>query len=72
MTLSLPKEVEEGKTKQIVKRVIGMPGDTITYQNDKLTVNGKEVKENYLKEFQAAFAKDKLQKNMTTAITSNS
>ncbi|EQC71724.1 Signal peptidase I [Streptococcus sp. HSISS2] len=56
------KEVEEGKTKQIVKRVIGMPGDTITYQNDKLTVNGKEVKEKYLKEFQAAFAKDKLQK----------
>ena len=44
------------------KRVIGMPGDTITYQNDKLTVNGKEVKEEYLKEFQAAFAKDKLQK----------
>lgn len=56
------KEVEEGKTKQIVKRVIGMPGDTITYQNDKLIVNGKEVKEKYLKEFQAAFAKDKLQK----------
>ena len=39
------KEVEDGKTKQIVKRIIGMPGDTITYQNDKLTVNGKEVKE---------------------------
>ena len=54
--------VQNGKTKQIVKRVIGMPGDTITYQNDKLTVNGKEVKEEYLKEFQAAFAKDKLQK----------
>ena len=65
------KEVENGKTKQIVKRVIGMPGDTITYQNDKLTVNGKEVKEEYLKEFQAAFAKDKLQKSMHTAITSN-
>ncbi|CAD0140251.1 signal peptidase I [Streptococcus thermophilus] len=56
------KEVENGKTKQIVKRIIGMPGDTITYQNDKLTVNGKEVKEEYLKKFQAAFAKDKLQK----------
>ncbi len=39
------KEVENGKTKQIVKRIIGMPGDTITYQNDKLTINGKEVKE---------------------------
>lgn len=56
------KELEDGKTKQIVKRIIGMPGDTITYQNDKLTVNGKEVKEEYLKEFQTAFAKDKLQK----------
>ena len=56
------KEVENGKTKQIVKRIIGMPGDTITYQNDKLTINGKEVKEEYLKEFHAAFAKDKLQK----------
>lgn len=55
------KEVENGKTKQIVKRVIGMPGDTITYNNDKLTVNGKEVDEKYLKEFQDAFAKDKLQ-----------
>lgn len=56
------KEVENGKTKQIVKRIIGMPGDTITYQNDKLTINGKEVKEEYLKEFHAAFAKDKLQR----------
>ena len=56
------KEKEGSKTKEIVKRVIGLPGDTITYQNDKLTVNGKGVKEEYLKEFQAAFAKDKLQK----------
>ena len=63
------KEVEDGKTKQIVKRIIGMPGDTITYQNDKLTVNGKEVKEEYLKEFQAAFAKDKLQKEYATTMT---
>lgn len=65
------KEVENGKTKQIVKRIIGMPGDTITYQNDKLTINGKEVKEEYLKEFHAAFAKDKLQKSTPTATTSN-
>ncbi len=26
-----------------VKRVIGLPGDTITYRNKRLTVNGKEV-----------------------------
>ena len=56
------KEVENGKTKQIVKRVIGMPGDTILYKDDQLYVNGKAVDEKYLKEFKAAFAKDKLQK----------
>lgn len=39
------KETENGKTKEIVKRVIGMPGDTITYKNDVLYVNGKKVDE---------------------------
>ena len=66
------KEVEEGKTKQIVKRVIGMPGDTITYQNDKLTVNGKEVKENISRNFKLPLLRINYKKNMTTAITSNS
>jgi len=46
------KEVEDGKTKQIVKRIIGMPGDTITYQNDKLTViMPKESVETFLEKF---------------------
>lgn len=31
-----------------VKRVIGLPGDVIEYKNDKLYVNGKYVKEQYL------------------------
>ena len=57
-----PDDEAKGIKTYYVKRIIGMPGDTITYQNDKLTVNGKEVKEEYLKEFHAAFAKDKLQK----------
>lgn len=52
---------ENGKTKKIVKRVIGMPGDTITYDDDSLYVNGKEIDEPYLKEYQRLFAKDKLQ-----------
>lgn len=47
--------------KKVVKRVIGMPGDTISYDNDKLTINGKEMNENYLKEYLAAFQQDKLQ-----------
>lgn len=55
------KETENGKTKQIVKRVIGMPGDTITYKNDTLYVNGKEVNEPYLADYKKQFKKDKLQ-----------
>ncbi|HEL1583901.1 TPA: signal peptidase I [Streptococcus suis] len=50
-----------GDEKLIVKRVIGMPGDTIRYENDVLYVNDKEVDEPYLNSYKAAFAKDKLQ-----------
>lgn len=55
------KENENGETKEIVKRIIGMPGDTITYKNDVLYVNGKKVKEGYLDDYKKAFKKDKLQ-----------
>lgn len=46
--------------KNIVKRVIGMPGDTISYQNDTLSVNGKTVDEKYLTDYKEKFAQDKL------------
>ena len=55
------KEVEDGKTKQIVKRIIGMPGDTITYKDDVLYVNGKKTSEPYLDKYQKAFEDDNLQ-----------
>ena len=55
------RETEDGQTKDIVKRVIGMPGDTISYKNDILYVNGKKVSETYLKTYQKAFKDDKLQ-----------
>ncbi|MGT2624827.1 signal peptidase I [Streptococcus thoraltensis] len=55
-------EVENGTRKQIVKRVVGMPGDTITYKNDKLYVNDKETKEAYLTDYKKRYQKDKLQK----------
>ena len=32
---------------RLIKRVIGLPGDHIKYQNNKLYVNGKLVKENF-------------------------
>lgn len=55
------RETEDGQTKDIVKRVIGMPGDIISYKNDILYVNGKKVSESYLKTYQKAFKDDKLQ-----------
>lgn len=52
---------ENNQEKLIVKRVIGLPGDTIRYENDTLYVNGVKTDESYLDEYKAAFAKDKLQ-----------
>ena len=54
-------ETENGKTKEIVKRVFGLPGDTIEYKNDVLYINGKETDEPYLKEYIQKFKEDKLQ-----------
>jgi signal peptidase I len=34
----------------LIKRVIGLPGDTITIQNRKVTVNGIPLKEDYIAE----------------------
>lgn len=36
-----------------VKRVIGLPGDKISYENDELFINNKKVEEPYLQSFSA-------------------
>ncbi|GAA3329933.1 hypothetical protein GCM10020331_080420 [Ectobacillus funiculus] len=36
-----------------VKRIIGLPGDTIEYIRDRLYINGKLMKEPYLDRFKA-------------------
>lgn len=36
------------ENKDYIKRVIGLPGDTIEYKNDTLYVNGKALEEDYL------------------------
>lgn len=56
---------DDGKSKDIVKRVIGLPGDTIQYDNDTLYINGKKTDEPYLKNYIARFKKDKLQSTYT-------
>ena len=50
---------EEDGNKDIVKRVIGMPGDTIRYENDKLYINDKETDEPYLADYIKRFKDDK-------------
>jgi signal peptidase I len=38
--------VDEGD-EYIIKRVIGLPGEEVTYKDNKLYINGKRVKDNY-------------------------
>lgn len=45
------------KTDDYVKRIIGLPGDTIAYRNDQLYVNGKPVSEPYLKQYKEELPK---------------
>lgn len=48
--------------KLFVKRVIGVPGDTIEYRNDQLILNGQSMEEPYLdqmkSEYSDAFTRD--------------
>lgn len=39
------------ESEDYVKRVIGLPGDTISYHNDRLYINGKQMQEPYLQEY---------------------
>ncbi len=50
----------EEKNEYIVKRVIGLPGETVSYQNDVLYINGEAVEEpfldpSYMASFEAPF-----------------
>lgn len=41
--------VIDEENEYIIKRVIGLPGEKITYKNNELYVNGKKIKENFKK-----------------------
>lgn len=56
---------EDAENKDIVKRVIGLPGDKIRYENDKLYINDQETDEPYLAEYLKRFKEDKLQSTYT-------
>ena len=46
--------------KKIVKRVIGMPGDTVSYHNDNLSINGRHYDEKFISDYQNLFDNKKL------------
>lgn len=39
--------------KNYIKRVVGMPGDSIEYKNDTLYINGEKTEESYLEQFKS-------------------
>ena len=47
MVFKYPKDMSQ----DYIKRVIGVPGDTITYENKRLTVNGKPVEYTQLDDY---------------------
>jgi len=62
---SMDPTLADGENKDIVKRVIGLPGDTIRYENDKLYINNQETDEPYLADYLKRFKEDKLQSTYT-------
>lgn len=52
---------------QYIKRVIGLPGDSIEMKDDTLYINGKEVEEPYLEENKKAVNPDILTDDFTVA-----
>ncbi|SDA39714.1 MULTISPECIES: signal peptidase I [unclassified Janthinobacterium] len=64
MVFKYPKDMSQ----DYIKRVIGVPGDKITYENKRLTVNGKEVQytplDDYLDDESTVYHKQ-LEENLT-------
>jgi signal peptidase I len=53
------------KNEDYIKRVIGLPGDTIEYKNDTLYINNKSVEESYLEPYKSKLVDGKLTGDFT-------
>ena len=56
---------------KLVKRIIGLPGDTISYKNNKLYVNDKLIKESYTRIDTDDFTSDKVPSDMYFVLGDN-
>src|SRR5690554_705973 len=51
------------ENKDYIKRVIGLPGDTLYYKNDVLYINGEKVKEPYIEQYKEIVQKKPFTEN---------
>ncbi|WP_392456250.1 signal peptidase I [Chryseomicrobium aureum] len=51
--------------KNYIKRIIGLPGDHIAYEDDQLYINGEAVPEPYLDQYKAEITEGTLTENFT-------
>lgn len=58
------------KNEYIVKRVVGLPGETVEYAGDQLYINGKKTDEPFLNEDYKATYKDENKTNFTSDVAS--
>jgi len=43
-------ETEDGDKKLLIKRIVGLPGETVTIKNEEVYINGQLLEEDYLKD----------------------
>lgn len=53
-------ELVSGKTKQLIKRIIGLPGDTVAIHNGSVILNGHAIEEAYIKDGYTSTEMDEL------------
>ncbi len=56
---------------KLVKRIIGLPGDIVMYNNNTLYINDKVVEENYTRKATDDFKSDKVPDNMYYVLGDN-
>jgi len=63
--------VIQTQNSKIIKRVIGMPGETIEYEDNKLYINDKEIKDSYGTGVTYDFEKVKIPEDMYYVLGDN-